>query len=167
MVIFLDKLKELAFTSATQSGITISLFDLPELTAKEEIVQKAQTKIQQAEAYYQQGFYGEQEFAQQKLTIWSECKSELEKTVIQELKARKNNSLYQIWDSGARANSENLTQIFGMRGNMTDYRGNIIETPIVSSLKEGLNAFEFFLSVYGAMKGMIDTALKTAEAGYL
>jgi DNA-directed RNA polymerase subunit beta' len=75
--------------------------------------------------------------------------------------------LYYLWDSGARASSENLTQVFGMRGSMTDYKGNIIETPILSSLKEGLNPFEFFISVYGAMKGMMDTALKTSEAGYL
>jgi len=83
------------------------------------------------------------------------------------LTQKTNSSLYYLWDSGARANIENLNQIFGMRGNMTDYKGTTIETPILSSLKEGLNPFEFFISVYGAMKGMMDTALKTAEAGYL
>jgi len=83
------------------------------------------------------------------------------------LTQKNNSSLYYLWDSGARANIENLNQIFGMRGNMTDYKGTTIETPILSSLKEGLNPFEFFISVYGAMKGMMDTALKTAEAGYL
>jgi len=83
------------------------------------------------------------------------------------LTQKTNSSLYYLWDSGARANIENLNQIFGMRGNMNDYKGTTIETPILSSLKEGLNPFEFFISVYGAMKGMMDTALKTAEAGYL
>ncbi|CAH1759628.1 2912_t:CDS:2 [Entrophospora sp. SA101] len=117
--------------------------------------------------YYEQGFYNEEEFTQQKKNLWAECKESLEKIIAQKLAQKSSSSLYYLWDSGARANIENLTQVFGMRGNMTDYKGATIETPILSSLKEGLNPFEFFISVYGAMKGMMDTALKTAEAGYL
>lgn len=167
MAEFLDQLKELTLSTATDSGITISLFDLPELTEKAEIIQKSQKAIEQKQEYFQQGFYGKQEYFQQKLSTWVQCKNELEKAIIQELKEKKDSSLHQIWDSGARANNENLTQIFGMRGNMVDYQGKTIEIPIIASLREGLNSFEFFLSVYGAMKGMADTALKTAEAGYL
>ncbi|CAI2187957.1 14172_t:CDS:10, partial [Funneliformis geosporum] len=137
-----DQLKDLGFAAVTRSGISISLFDLPKISEKEAILRQSETKLAQIEGYYEQGFYSPAEFIKQRNNVWTEY-------------------------SGARATSENLTQVFGMRGNMIDYKGNTIETPILSSLKEGLNPFEFFVSVHGAMKGMMDTALKTAEAGYL
>lgn len=167
MIVFLDKLKNLGFYWATKSGISVSLFDLPEIAEKADIVQRKQEKLKQIDDYYEQGFYNEQEYVQQKNNTWAECKEELEAEVIRKLETKKNSSLYLLWDSGARSNNENLNQIFGMRGNMNDYQGNTIETPILSSLKDGLTSFEFFISVYGAMKGMIDIALKTSEAGYL
>jgi DNA-directed RNA polymerase subunit beta' len=91
----------------------------------------------------------------------------LQKQLISDLEGKTNASFYHIWTSGARASSENLTQLFAMRGHTTNYLGEIIETPIISSLWEGLSPFEFFISVYGAIKGMTDIALKTAAAGDL
>ncbi|CAJ0926629.1 21602_t:CDS:10 [Entrophospora sp. SA101] len=139
MVKFLDNLKEISFRYATYSGISISPFELGEVVVKRKELARAEQKIKEIDNYYSQGFYTK----------------------------KSNTSIYHIWDSGARASSENLTQIFAMRGNTTNYLGEIIETPIISSLWEGLTPFEFFTSVYGAVKGMVDIALKTAEAGYL
>jgi DNA-directed RNA polymerase subunit beta' len=164
---FLDELKDLGFSFATKSGISISLFDLPDLENKDKLYLEAQKKISDIEEFKQQGFYSELESYEKKIEVWANCKDLLEKELVEKLNQSKETSLYSIWNSGARANSENLMQIFAMRGNMTNYKGEVIETPILSSLKEGLNPFEFFISVYGAIKGMIDIALKTAEAGYL
>ncbi|CAJ0837630.1 2876_t:CDS:10, partial [Entrophospora sp. SA101] len=154
MVKFLDNLKEISFRYATYSGISISPFELGEVVVKRKELARAEQKIKEIDNYYSQGFY-------------KECKDNLQEQLISNLAKKSNTSIYHIWDSGARASSENLTQIFAMRGNTTNYLGEIIETPIISSLWEGLTPFEFFTSVYGAVKGMVDIALKTAEAGYL
>jgi DNA-directed RNA polymerase subunit beta' len=167
MAKFLDDLKSLGFYFATKSGISISIFDIPALENKNEFSLEAQKKIIDIEDYENKGFYTKEESYEKKIEVWAECKNKLEKELIKKLNQSKDTSLYSIWNSEARTNSENLMQIFAMRGNMTNYKGEVIETPILSSLKEGLNPFEFFISVYGAIKGMIDTALKTAEAGYL
>lgn len=164
---FLDQLKDLGFSFATKSGISISLFDIPSLENKNILHSEAQNKISIINSYHDKGFYTDQESYEKKIEVWAECKDKLEKELVEKLNDHKDTSIYSIWNSGARANTENLMQIFAMRGNMTNYKGEVIETPILSSLREGLNPFEFFISVFGAIKGMIDMALKTAEAGYL
>jgi len=167
MIEFLDKLKKLGFNYATYSGISISPFEIEELADKKNLLKQSEEKIKQIDKHYSQGFYNEQEYKQIKINIWQDCKDQLQEKLTSNLEENNHTSLYYIWDSGARASSENLTQIFAMRGLTTNYLGEVLETPITSSLREGLSPFEFFISVYGAMKGMIDIALKTAEAGYL
>ncbi|RHZ35465.1 DNA-directed RNA polymerase subunit beta' [endosymbiont GvMRE of Glomus versiforme] len=167
MVCFLDKLKKISFTYVTRSGISISPFELDEVTSKKELLRKTEKKIEQVDYHYSQGFYTEKQKIQKKIEFWGECKDELQRQLINNLEKNSNSSFYHIWNSGARASSENLAQLFVMRGHTTNYLGEIVETPIISSLWEGLSPFEFFTSVYGAMKGMIDLALKTAIAGDL
>ncbi|CAI2162432.1 10709_t:CDS:2 [Funneliformis geosporum] len=116
--------------------------EIAEIASKKEQIQQSEKKIKQIDEHYLQGYYSEEESKQKKIAVWEEY-------------------------SGARASSENLTQLFAMRGHTTNYLGEIIETPIISSLREGLSPFEFFTSVYGAIKGMTDIALKTAAAGDL
>lgn len=164
---FLDKLKQIGFDQAARSGISISPFELEGVVNKEKELKQAEKEIKKVDDYSSQGFYNEEESKQKKITIWENCKDNLQQQLVNNLEKKNTASLYHIWDSGARASSENLTQIFAMRGLTTNYLGEVLETPIISSLWEGLSPFEFFISVYGAMKGMIDIALKTAEAGYL
>jgi len=166
---FLDKLKNLAFSSATRSGISISLFELNllEIKKKELIIAQTKEKILQIDDYVDQGFFSKEEAKEKKLATWGESKNYLEKVIMDNLKINKKSSLYQIWESGARINSENLTQIFAMVGNIVNYKGEIIETPVISSLLEGLDQFEFPISARGTVYGMINVALSTAEAGYL
>lgn len=96
MVNFLDQLKELGFTTATQSGISISLFDLPEIETKKAIVQATFSQIQQIENYYQQGFYSEEEFIQQKNSLWEKCKKDLENELVNKIQQENNSSLYYL-----------------------------------------------------------------------
>jgi DNA-directed RNA polymerase subunit beta' len=166
MSIFLDDLKDISFKFAKESGLTISLFDIPSLETKEHHCLSSQEKIIEVDDHKSKGFYTEQEAYAKKIEIWGNCKDKLEKELLLKLESSKDSSLYSIWNSGARASTENLTQIFAMRGNMTNYRGETIETAITSSLWEGLNQFEFVISVYGMIKGMIDLAVKTAVAGH-
>ncbi|CAG8448666.1 7896_t:CDS:2 [Racocetra fulgida] len=152
MVEFLDHLKKAGFDYSTRSGISISPFELENIVPdKEKILAAAEKKLVQIAEHFTQ----------------EECKEKLKEKLVANLAKRKQTSFYHIWDSGARASDESLTQIAGMRGNITDYSGEVKETAITSSLWEGLTPFEFFISDFGATKGMIDTALKTAEAGYL
>ncbi|CAG8653308.1 15646_t:CDS:2, partial [Cetraspora pellucida] len=152
MVEFLDHLKKAGFDYSTRSGISISPFELENIVPdKEKILAAAEKKLVQIAEHFTQ----------------EECKEKLKEKLVANLAKRKQTSFYHIWDSGARASDESLTQIAGMRGNITDYSGEVKEMAITSSLWEGLTPFEFFISDFGATKGMIDTALKTAEAGYL
>ncbi|WNE41047.1 MAG: DNA-directed RNA polymerase subunit beta' [Mycoplasmataceae bacterium] len=167
IVEFLDKLKNIGFDYATRSGISISPFEVEEIVSKEKILTKAEKKDREIEEHFAQGFYSEEEKKQKRIEVWEDCKEEIRNQMINNLIKKENTSFYHIWLSGARASDESLNQIFGMRGNTTNYLGEVIETPIKSSLWEGVSPFEFFVSVYGAIKGMIDIALKTAEAGYL
>jgi DNA-directed RNA polymerase subunit beta' len=167
MVEFLDKLKNVGFDYATRSGISISPFEVEEIVSKEKILADAEKKDKEVEKHFAEGLYSEEEKKQKRIAIWEECKEDIRKQLVSNLTKKDNTSFYHIWLSGARASDESLNQIFGMRGNTTNYLGEVIETPITSSLWEGMSPFEFFVSVYGAIKGMIDIALKTAEAGYL
>ncbi|CAG8577173.1 7684_t:CDS:1 [Ambispora gerdemannii] len=167
MIEFLDQLKRVGFDYATYSGISISPFELGEIIVKEKTLKEAEKKVTEIDKHFVQGFYNEAEKKQKKIAVWEDCKENLQNQLVANLEKKHTTSFYHIWDSGARASGESLTQIFAMRGNTTNYLGEVIETPITSSLWEGLSPFEFFISVYGAVKGMIDIALKTAEAGYL
>jgi len=134
MIEFLDKLKECGFKYATYSGISISPFELGKLVTKEKDLAQAEKKVSQIEDHYFQGFYHEEESQQKKIAVWEECKDNLQKQLVGNMEKKSDSSFYHIWDSGARASSENLTQLFAMRGLTTNYLGEIMETPITSSL---------------------------------
>ena len=167
MVEFLDQLKKISFDYATRSGISISPFELAKIVTKTLSLKKAQKEIEQIDQEYMEGYHDEKEDEQKRMAAWEKCKENLQQQLIKNLEKKTATSFYQIWDSGARISSESLVQLFAMRGHATNYLGEIIQTPIVSSLWEGLSPLEFFISTYGTIKGMIDIALKTAEAGYL
>ncbi|MCE8158974.1 MAG: DNA-directed RNA polymerase subunit beta' [Candidatus Moeniiplasma glomeromycotorum] len=167
MVEFLDQLKTIGFDYATQSGISISPFELSEIITKSPEIEKAYQEIEQIDQEYTEGYHDEKEDEQKRITVWEKCKENLQQQLINNLEKKTTTSFYQIWDSGARISTESLVQVFAMRGHATNYLGEIIKNPIISSLWEGLSPLEFFISVYGTIKGMIDIALKTAEAGYL
>ncbi|MCE8162738.1 MAG: DNA-directed RNA polymerase subunit beta' [Candidatus Moeniiplasma glomeromycotorum] len=167
MVEFLEQLKKIGFDYATQSGISISPFELTDIIDKSSFFQKVQEEIKQIDHEYEEGYHNEEEDEQKRMTVWENYKENLKNQLINRLEKKTTTSFYQIWNSGARISTESLVQLFAMRGHATNYLGEIIQTPIVSSLWEGLTPPEFFISVYGTIKGMIDIALKTAEAGYL
>ena len=133
MVEFLDQLKKVSFDYATRSGISISPFELGEIVSKEKTLAEARKKVGEIEAHFAQGFYNEEESKQKRIEVWEDCKENLQNQLVANLEKKNTTSFYHIWDSGARASSESLTQIFAMRGNTTNYLGEVIETPITSS----------------------------------
>ncbi|KLL01818.1 MAG: DNA-directed RNA polymerase subunit beta' [Mycoplasmataceae bacterium RC_NB112A] len=167
IVKFLDQLKKLSFDYAAQSGISISPFELAEIVDKTPALKKTYQEIEQIDQEYTEGYHNEKEDKEKRIVAWENCKETLQKKLISSLEKKTATSFYQIWDSGARISTESLVQLFAMRGHATNYLGEIIQTPIISSLWEGLSPLEFFISVYGTIKGMVDIALKTAEAGDL
>src|SRR6185503_16110823 len=112
MIEFLDKLKKLSFNYATQSGISISPFEIEEIIDKKILLKKTEEKIKEIDQHYSQGFYNEEEYKQTKINIWQGCKDQLQEKLISNLEKKNYTSLYYIRDSGARISSENLTQIF-------------------------------------------------------
>jgi len=134
MVKFLDQLKKVGFDYATYSGISISPFELGEIVVKEKTLAQAEKKIGAIDEHFAQGFYNEEEKKQKKIAVWEECKESLQNQLVANLEKKNTTSFYHIWDSGARASSESLTQIFAMRGNVTNYLGEVIPTAIISSL---------------------------------
>lgn len=171
IVNLIDNLKEIGFKYSTISGITISPFDLNLEELKEEHLNSFKKNLELQEKHHSEGFFSDRELEIKKIEIVQGLKDKLQSKLNDKLKEEKNKknktSIYRIWNSGARASIDNLTQILLIRGIIVNYSGKTIKTPIISSLLEGLSPFEFFISIYGARKGMIDTALKTAESGYL
>lgn len=164
-VVFIDKLKELGFEQATLSGISWSMSDLQVPALKEKLIKESEQKVDQVEQQFQKGFLTEAERKSQVIQIWNECRDliadEVEKNIDKE------GPVFAIVDSKARGSMAVLVQLTGMRGLMVNPAGEIIELPVRDSFKEGLNVLEYFISTHGARKGMTDTALRTATAGYL
>jgi len=166
---FLDQLKDLGFKYAARTGISISADDIVVPPEKEQIVQRAVKQVEEVQEQYQKGLLTEQERYNKIVDIWTKANSEIAKRLTSLMKKDKGgfNSIYMMADSGARGSASQIQQLAGMRGLMAKPSGEIIETPIISNFKEGLNVLEFFISTHGARKGLADTALKTANAGYL
>ncbi len=166
---FLDNLKDLGFKYATLAGVSISADDIIVPENKEEIIQGAKDEVKKIQAQYDQGLLTEQERYNKIIDIWTETNNSMSKMMMDLIQADKNgfNSIYMMADSGARGSAAQIRQLSAMRGLMAKPDGTIIETPIVSNFKEGLNVLEYFTSTHGARKGLADTALKTANAGYL
>jgi len=167
----LDRLKELGFRTATTAGISIGIDDMIIPDDKPAIVKSARKKIEEVEGQYRKGLITTGERYNKIIDIWTGATDEIAKSVfdkLQENEGKPNvNPVYLMMDSGARGNRQQVRQLCGTRGLMAKPSGEIIERPILSSFREGLSVLEYFISTHGARKGLADTALKTADAGYL
>ncbi len=163
--IILDDLKLIGFEMATRSGLTWSITDLVVPKEKPAILAKAETEVSVIREQYNEGFLTDAERRVRVTSVWEKVKAEIAKLVTTTLP--KDNPVYQIVDSQARGSWAQQVQMMGMKGLVSNPRGETIELPIKSSFKEGLGVLEYFISTHGARKGTTDTALKTAQAGYL
>ncbi len=167
----LDGLKNLGFTYATKSGLSIGIDDLVIPSEKKDLVDKARHEVIRVEQQYQEGAITYGERRNKVIAIWSETTEKISDEMFDEMKdqdkAGRFNSVYIMADSGARGSKQQIRQLAGMRGLMAKPSGEIIETPITSNFREGLTVLQYFISTHGARKGLADTALKTADSGYL
>ena len=163
----LDDLKDLGFKYATQSGLTISLKDCLIPEEKEDIVRDSSAAVQRIETMYRMGLATEEERKLAVIRIWRRTVDEVEVATMANLKRHRFNPVYGIVTSGARGGPDQVKQLCGMRGPMVGPSGEIIERPVISNFREGLDMMEYFISTHGGRKGAADTALKTADSGYL
>ncbi|KAB7731649.1 DNA-directed RNA polymerase subunit beta' [Rudanella paleaurantiibacter] len=173
---FLDDIKELGFQMAFRGGLSIGLSDVMIPEAKQGLIEEAKQSVQGVWDNYLMGLITENERYNQVIDIWTRVNSRVTETLMKQLEADQGgfNSIYMMMHSGARGSREQIRQLGGMRGlmakpqkNLQGSVGEIIENPILSNFKEGLDVLEYFISTHGARKGLADTALKTADAGYL
>ncbi|MGY6561081.1 MAG: DNA-directed RNA polymerase subunit beta' [Luteibaculaceae bacterium] len=173
---FLDEIKDLGYTMAFKGGLSFNLADVIIPAEKEELVASAMASVEDVMMNYSMGLITNNERYNQIIDIWTHTNSKLTNTLMNQLKNDKQgfNSIYMMFDSGARGSKEQIRQLSGMRGLMAKPQKSgatggqdIIENPILSNFKEGLSILEYFISTHGARKGLADTALKTADAGYL
>jgi len=160
-----DEIKRLGFKYATLAGVSISTEDLNVPKRKKEIIEKANSQVESLENMFRNGQLTDKEKFIRSLDIWSKVTDEVTELMLADLD--KLNSVYMMAFSGARGNVQQVRQLAGIRGLMADPFGNIINIPIKSNFKEGLSITEYFISSYGARKGLVDTALRTADSGYL
>jgi len=187
----LDRMKEVGFRYSTLSGLSFSITDLRISAEKERLIEEAERKVLKVERSYENGAITDVERRNQVLEIWAKCRNDISDRLMETLKNDRRdtatglevdmgtkdqpakagtkylNPVYLFADSGARGNKSQMQQLAGMRGLMAKPSGEIIETPIISNFREGLTVLEYFASTHGARKGLADTALKTADSGYL
>ncbi len=161
----LDRLKDLGFKYSTVAGISVGVADVVVSSKKKELLKEGDDKVAQIQEFYNRGLLTDDERYRLVIDVWAKVKDEIQHVLMNELPA--DNHIYMMSDSGARGNASNFTQLAGMRGLMANPSGKTIELPIKSSFREGLTVTEFFISTHGARKGLADTALKTADSGYL
>ena len=184
-IALLDKLKETGFKRSTVAGLSFGITDLRIPSRKREIIDVSQKRVDRVEKAYHAGAITERERYNQLLDLWTHCREEITKELLKELKSDRRdasgepvpidsdegskylNPVWMMCDSGARGNVSQIQQLAGMRGLMSKPSGEIIETPILANAREGMNVLEYFSSTHGARKGLADTALKTADSGYL
>jgi len=179
-VIFADKLMQAGFTMATRGGISFGVHDMRIPAAKQELIAAAETEVKEIESQYTSGLVTIGERYNKVVDIWSRCGEQVGKVMMEQLGTEETsdrhgkrvrqeafNSIYMMADSGARGSAAQIRQLAGMRGLMAKPDGSIIETPITANFREGLNVLQYFISTHGARKGLADTALKTANSGYL
>ncbi|MEM1127434.1 MAG: DNA-directed RNA polymerase subunit beta' [Bacteroidota bacterium] len=173
---FLDNIKTLGFEQATTGGLTFSLADIVVPDSKEKLISDADQEVEKIRGNYAMGFITENERYNQVIDIWTRTNNRISDELYNTLKANEEgfNAIFMMADSGARGSREQIRQLGGMRGLMAKPQkslvgsaGEIIENPIKSNFKDGLSVLEYFISTHGARKGLADTALKTADAGYL
>ena len=165
--IFLDKLKDIGFKYSTKSGITISLSDIPVNHEKETIIAETNATIEKINKQFKRGLITDEERHNKVIKLWTDATTNVQGKLGDILKQDVENPLSMIINSGARGSANQLGQLAGMRGIMAKPDGGQVEIPILASFREGLDVQEFFLSTHGSRKGTADTALKTADAGYL
>ncbi len=161
----LDKIKSLGYDFATRSGITVAVSDASIPESKHETLRKADEEVWNIEQHYRRGAITENERYHKVVDIWNKAKDDVTNALLAHLD--KDNNIYIMAISGARGNTSQISQLAGMRGLMADPSGKILDIPIRSSFREGLNVMEFFISTHGARKGLADTAIRTADSGYL
>ncbi|OAJ72218.1 DNA-directed RNA polymerase subunit beta' [Brevibacillus sp. SKDU10] len=161
----LDKIKELAFKYSTKAGITIAVADIVVPSEKQSILSSADEKVNAVMTQFRRGLITEDERYDRVISIWSKAKDEVTDVLMKSMDQF--NAIYMMANSGARGNVSQITQLAGMRGLMANPSGRIIELPIKSNFREGLTVLEYFISTHGARKGLADTALRTADSGYL
>ncbi len=161
----LDRIKELGFAYATYSGLSIAITDLNIPKEKDKLIEQARKEAKKIQEQYRKGLITDGERYSKIIDIWTHTTKEVSNCVFKEFDPF--NPLFLMADSGARGSKLQIRQLAGMRGLMAKPSGEIIENPIVANFREGLNVLEYFLSAHGARKGLADTALKTADAGYL
>ena len=179
-VIFADKLMQAGFTIATKAGISFGVHDMTIPTQKPQLIKDAESEVKEIENQYTSGLVTAGERYNKVVDIWSRCGEQVGKVMMEQLgseevenrhgkkvKQEAFNSIYMMADSGARGSAAQIRQLAGMRGLMAKPDGSIIETPITANFREGLNVLQYFISTHGARKGLADTALKTANSGYL
>ena len=163
----LDSIKSLGFKFATKAGLTIGLEDVKTPPAKAEILDRYDERASKVETLYLKGVITDEERRQELIEIWTEATDDVKDAMQANLEAEKFNPIDMMVRSGARGNMMQLRQIAGMRGLVANPKGDIIPQPIKSNFREGLSVLEYFISTHGARKGLADTALRTADSGYL
>jgi DNA-directed RNA polymerase subunit beta' len=163
----LDRIKALGFRYAAQSGLTISIDDVRTPPEKLGILDRYEKEAEKAETQFKRGIITDDERRQKEIEIWTSANSEVGRAMEQTLSGLAFNPLDMMVDSGARGNAQQIRQIAGMKGLVSNPRGEMIPRPIKSSFREGLSVLEYFISTHGARKGLADTALRTADSGYL
>jgi DNA-directed RNA polymerase subunit beta' len=170
-VTMLDKLKELGFREATKAGVSIGIDDMIIPVEKDQEIEAAQKQIKEVEKQYRKGVITPGERYNKIIDIWTHCTDQISNVMFDTLKKNQGkkeyNPVYLMVDSGARGNRQQVRQLAGVRGLMAKPSGDIIEKPILSNFREGLTVLEYFISTHGARKGLADTALKTADSGYM
>jgi DNA-directed RNA polymerase subunit beta' len=167
----LDDIKDLGFMAATKAGVSIGIDDMVVPESKPRLVREAERQVVEVQNQYQEGAITQGERYNKIIEIWNkvtdEVSAEMFRVMEADDKAGKLNPIYIMADSGARGSRQQIRQLSGMRGLMAKPNGEIIETPITANFREGLNVLQYFISTHGARKGLADTALKTADSGYL
>lgn len=162
---FLDRIKDLGYYESTISGVTVGIADITDLKEKPTIIENAHKQVALVTKQFRRGLITDDERYERVIGIWNDAKDEVQNKLIEHMDIH--NPINMMSDSGARGNISNFTQLAGMRGLMAAPNGKIMELPVLSNFREGLSVLEMFLSSHGARKGMTDTALKTANSGYL
>lgn len=163
--VMLDLMKDLGFKYSAKAGITVGVADIVVLPEKQVIIDDTEEKVEKVQKQFSRGLITEEERYNAVIELWTKAKDVIQEKLMASL--HRLNPIFMMSDSGARGNASNFTQLAGMRGLMANPSGEIIELPIKSSFREGLTVLEYFISTHGARKGLADTALKTADSGYL
>ena len=163
----LDKIKDQGYKYSTISGLTVALSDINVVDTKSKLVDDADKEVSKIQELFEDGFLTDEERHRQVVKVWNKATDQVKKDVKSKLESDTRNPLYIMWNSGARGSDSNFQQLMGMRGLMGSTSGDVIEIPVKSCFREGLNVAEFFTGTHGARKGGADTALKTADSGYL